>query len=70
LEKAQQLFGNASYLLQTRDGETIIAASETKLAVISLFKGVLLEEAYNYLYSVTLSPNQKYLQLLDKVDAN
>lgn len=70
LEKAQQLFGNAAYLLQTRDGELVIIASETKLAVVSLAKGVLMEEAFNYLYSVTLSPNQKYLQLLDKVDAN
>lgn len=70
LEKAQQLFGAASFLLQTRDGELVIAASESKLVVVSLAKGVLLEEAFNYLYSVTLSPNQRYLQVLDKVDAN
>jgi len=48
----------------------LVAASESRLAVISLKKGVLFEEQYNYLYSVTLSPGQKYVQLLDKVDAS
>lgn len=71
LEKAEQIFGTASYLLQTRNGEIVIAGSETKFIVYSLLKKALLfEEDCNYIYSMTLSPSQKYLQVLDKVDTN
>jgi hypothetical protein len=33
-------------------------------------RALLLEEDCNYIYSMTLSPSQKYLQILDKVDSN
>lgn len=71
LEQAQQIFGVASYLLQTRDGSLLIAASEIKFIVYSLAKKTLLyEEECRYIYSMSLSPNEKFLQVLDKVDAN
>lgn len=71
LEKAEQIFGTASFLLHTKNGEIVIAGSETKFIVYSLLKKALLfEEDCNYIYSMTLSPAQKYLQVLDKVDTN
>jgi len=58
LEKAQQIFGVASYLLQTQDGSLVIAGSESKFIIYSLTKNTLLyEEECRYIYSMSLSPN-------------
>jgi ABC-type phosphate/phosphonate transport system ATPase subunit len=33
-------------------------------------KALLLEADCNYIYSITLSPAEKHLQILDKIDSN
>ena len=61
----------ASYLLQTRKGNLLVVGSDNKYIIYDLLKrALLLEVDCNYIYSMTLSPGEKYLQVLDKVDAN
>jgi len=61
----------ATYLLQTKKGNLLVIGSDTKYIVYDVLKkALLLEVDCNYIYSMTLSPSQKYLQVLDKVDAN
>ena len=71
LEKALPIFGNASFLLQTKDGRRIVAGSEHQFIVYDIInEKVLYEQETNYVYSMTLSPSQRYLQFLDKIDTN
>ena len=52
-----KIFGKASFLLYTRNGEFVIAASETRVLVYSLKEtSVIFEGDFNYIYSVALSP--------------
>lgn len=71
VQKENQIFGKASFLLYTRSGEFVIAASENKVLVYSLKESsVLFEGDFNYLYSVSLSPSENYLQILDKINTS
>ncbi|CAM6005988.1 unnamed protein product [Sphagnum balticum] len=57
LANAHLIFGVASYLLQTRNGALLVAASETRFLVFSVpDRKLLLEEECRYIYSITLSP--------------
>lgn len=58
LDKAKKIYGKASFLLQTKNMELIIAASEKSAAVWSKKESKLIfEENFNYIYSITLSEN-------------
>jgi uncharacterized protein with WD repeat len=58
-------------MLQTRDGRLLVAGSENRFIIYDLPKRtLLLEEDCNYIYSMTLSPSEQFLQVLDKVDSN
>ena len=66
-----QIFGSACFLFQARGGEFVVIGSETKVIVYSLtLNSLLFERDFNYIYSLTLSPNEKYVQILDKVNTN
>ena len=71
VSQQNKIFGKASFLLYTRNGEFIIAASETHVLVYSLKEtSVIFEGDFNYIYSITLSPAENYLQILDKINTN
>ena len=71
VSQENKIFGKASHLLHTRNGEFVIAASETHVLVYSLKEAtVVFEEDFNYIYSITLSPAETYLQILDKINTN
>jgi uncharacterized membrane protein len=56
-------------MLQTKNGEFIIVGSENNVLVYSLRRNeVVFEENFNHIYSMTLSPNDQLLQILEKVD--
>jgi hypothetical protein len=51
--------------------EYVIAGSEKNVVVWSKTANKLIfEEDFNYIYSLTLSENEKYVQILDKIDSN
>lgn len=71
VEGKKKIFGSAAFMLQTKNGEFIIVGSETKVLVFnSKTDSVVFEGDFNYIYSMTLSPNEKYVQILDKVNSN
>lgn len=71
LQKAKKIYGKASFLLQTKNMDFVIAASEKSAAVWSKKENKLIfEENFNYIYSITLSENEGFLQILDKIDSN
>ena len=66
-----KIFDKASFLLQTSNMEIVIAASEKSMAVWSKNKNsIIFESNFNYIYSITLSENEKFVQILDKIDSN
>jgi hypothetical protein len=51
--------------------ELVIAASEKNVGVWSTKENKLIfEENFNYIYSISLSESEGFLQILDKVDSN
>lgn len=67
----EKIFGTASILLQTKFSHLLIMGSETLVMVYDLKeKSVLFEKKFNYIYSLTLSPSETYVQILDKIDSN
>ena len=56
-------------MLQTKNGEFVIVGSENNVLVYNLRRNeVVFEENFNHIYSMTLSPNDQLLQILEKVD--
>jgi hypothetical protein len=51
--------------------EYVIAATEKHVAVWSKAKNsIIFEENFTYIYSITLSSTEQYVQILDKIDSN
>ncbi len=70
-EKSKKIFGKATFLLQFKNGEYIIAASEKNMLLYSTIEQKpIAEKDFNYIYSVSLSPCETYLQILDKITVN
>lgn len=66
-----KIFGCASFLLQTKKSSLIFAANESYLLVYDLKERTVISELkFNYIYSMTLSPTETYLQILDKINMN
>lgn len=66
-----KIFGSANFLFQSKTGEFIIISSETKTLVYNtVLSSVTFEADFNYIYCITLSPNEKYVQILDKINTN
>lgn len=66
-----KIFGLATFLLQSKNGEFVIISSETKTIVYNtVLNSQIFEGDFNYIYSITLSPNEKYVQILDKINTN
>lgn len=66
-----KIFSKATFLLQTKNGEIVIAGSESKVLVYNLKEtSVVFEGNFNYIYSITLSPRENYLQILEKINTN
>lgn len=69
--RKNKIFTKASYLIQSKKGDLIVAASEKKVMVYSLKdKSPIAEKEFNYIHSISLSPCETYLQILDKITVN
>lgn len=56
IDQATKIYGKASFLLQTKNMEYVIAASEKNAVVWSKSaKKLIFEEDFNYIYSISLS---------------
>ena len=71
IDKATKIYGKASFLLQTKNMEFVIAACEKQAVVWSKSSNKLVfEENFNYIYDISLSENEGFVQILDKIDSN
>lgn len=69
--RKNKIFGKASYVIQSKKGDLVVAASEKKVVVYSLKqRAPIAEKEFNYIHSISLSPCETYLQILDKINVN
>ena len=66
-----KIYGNSTFFLQTKKSNLIFVATEHHLLVFDIKeRSIIAELKFNYIYSITLSPQETYLQVLDKINMN